>query len=213
MNSSLRKFRLSSIGLSILFGCSAACAAQPTLSSEQQAAVDRAREALAQRQIASADQFAVTSVTAKTWSDSSLGCHQPGISYAQMISEGYVVLLNDGKKTHEVRVAGKNAVTCDESLNQDLRAPRAPVRATHLRELEQLAREDLAKQLGADVTTIKVIQRVPKRWTEGSLQCRDDVGGAAEIGGFKLYLRHKMRTYTYHTDEKRVFACPVIAKE
>lgn len=219
MNALTSKFRpMTTIAVLLAASWSVACSAQPAntaLSTEAQAAVERARKFISEQRGAPTAELRVSSVTEKTWSDSSLGCRQPGLSYAQMISKGYVVLLSEGSKTHEVHVAGNNAVECKQSLDdKDLRAPRAPVRATYLPELEKKAREDLAKQLGVNAAEIQVIQRVPKRWTEASLQCQNDPAGtAAEIGGFKLFLRHKMRTYTYHTDDRRVFACPAIAKE
>lgn len=186
------------------------------LTAEEEQAVQLARQTL-QQQNTRLGALEVTSVSSKQWPDTSLGCRQPGASYAQVITEGYVVLLNDGDRTHEVRVAGNQAVICDVSIDDKLRQPRAPVRSTHLAALELLAREDLAKQLNADVDQIRVLQRVPKHWTESTLRCVPEATpptrSEATIPGFKLFLRHRMRTYTYHTDDKQVFACPAIEQK
>lgn len=91
-----------------------------------------------------------------------------------------------------------------------LREPRA--RAAYLPQLETLARADLADKLSVRPEDIRVVQRVPTQWTSAELECRDPTDSAAtKVAGYKLYLRHRRRTYTYHTDATRVFACPAIA--
>lgn len=43
-----------------------------------------------------ASQLSVVRVEARQWSDSSLGCPQPGLLYAQVITPGYLVLVGGG---------------------------------------------------------------------------------------------------------------------
>ena len=59
-------------------------------------------------------------VVAVDWPDSSLGCPEPGRSYAPIILSGYRVTLavNDDERTHRVHVAGTQAVVCDRSGNR-----------------------------------------------------------------------------------------------
>jgi hypothetical protein len=190
----------------------AAARAQPEpLSAEQLAAVERAQQVLvAKLDAKQAAHYPLLAIEAKEWPDSSLGCRTPGATYLQVITHGYVVLLGEGGHTHEVHVAGEHAVVCPRTAS-GFREPQPRVRATQLPQLEKLARADLATQLGVSVESIRIVQRVPKRWTQTSLECRNsEQTDSAAIPGFKLYLRHEARVYTYHTDEARVFACPVI---
>ena len=57
----------------------------------------------------------VDEVFAVDWPDSSLGCPEPGRTYAPIVMSGYRVTLavNDDERTHRVHVAGTRAVVCD----------------------------------------------------------------------------------------------------
>lgn len=65
-----------------------------------------------------ADEFSVHSVEAADWSDTSLGCPEPGVLYAQVIIPGWEISL-----AHEDRLfkfhadeAGDQVITCDPSI-------------------------------------------------------------------------------------------------
>ncbi len=65
-----------------------------------------------------ADEFSVHSVEAVDWSDTSLGCPEPGVLYAQVIVPGWEISL-----VHEDRLfkfhadeAGDQVITCDPSV-------------------------------------------------------------------------------------------------
>jgi len=66
----------------------------------------------------------VLSVEAVDWSDTSLGCPQPGMMYAQVITPGYRVILEARGERHEVHTdrTGRSVVVCRPSL-QGLRGP------------------------------------------------------------------------------------------
>lgn len=57
----------------------------------------------------------VKSVTEREWSDASLGCPQPGMVYAQVITPGYVVVIEaEGEEyTYHTDTRG-NAVACEQ---------------------------------------------------------------------------------------------------
>ena len=59
------------------------------------------------------DQLTVISSEAVNFSDASLGCPQPGMAYAQVITPGYRVLLEGGSQSFDVRVSGKRGRICD----------------------------------------------------------------------------------------------------
>ena len=63
----------------------------------------------------SAADVSILSVEEMQWSDSSLGCPQPGMMYAQVITPGYRVLLEADGETHAVHTNqnGSTVVICD----------------------------------------------------------------------------------------------------
>jgi hypothetical protein len=56
----------------------------------------------------------VISIEPVEWSDTSLGCPQPGQTYAQVITPGYRVVLDVDGETYEVHTdaTGENVVIC-----------------------------------------------------------------------------------------------------
>jgi len=63
--------------------------------------VEKAKEDLAQRLTISIAQINLVEATEVEWSDSSLGCPQPGMDYLQVITPGYLILLDVGGQTYE----------------------------------------------------------------------------------------------------------------
>ncbi|MGQ9583992.1 MAG: hypothetical protein ACUVXG_01155 [Anaerolineae bacterium] len=47
------------------------------------------------------------------WPDTSLGCPEPGMMYAQVITPGFRVSLQVGDRIYEYHTDGKRAVTCE----------------------------------------------------------------------------------------------------
>lgn len=182
------------------------------LSGAQQAAVEVAKQALGAAGVG----YTVQAVEPQQWPDSSLGCPRPGMMYLQVVTDGYVVLLEGAGKVHEVHVAGDAAVVCTDRMPSAApRQPvRAPVRVTNLRAMESQAVADLADRLGVAAGTIRIIDRSAEQWSEAGFQCRPEpgleTGGASLIRGFKLALRQRSRIYVYHTDLQRVVPCPPI---
>jgi hypothetical protein len=82
--------------------------------------VEKARQDAARRAGVARDQVTVKSVRAVQWSDSSLGCPEPGMMYAQVITPGYLISLDAGGKTYVYHSDERDrVVTCDN--------PRPPV--------------------------------------------------------------------------------------
>jgi len=74
--------------------------------------IERAREDLAQRLGVSVEEIEVQAVEAVEWPDASLGCPQPGMMYAQVITPGYRILLQVGGKTYEYHSDRKRVILC-----------------------------------------------------------------------------------------------------
>ncbi len=61
------------------------------------------------------DQIAVVSSEAVDWPDASLGCPEPGVMYAQVVTPGYKFVLEAGGETYEVHTDehGGNVALCE----------------------------------------------------------------------------------------------------
>jgi len=60
--------------------------------------VAQARADLAMRENVSADEVEVVRVEAVNWPDASLGCPEPGMMYAQVITPGWRIVLRVGSR-------------------------------------------------------------------------------------------------------------------
>lgn len=79
------------------------------------AAVELARSTLARELGCAAADVAMVDAEAVDWSDSALGCPQPGMMYMQMITPGYrVTLEHDGQRYQVHTDGGQRAVRCDQ---------------------------------------------------------------------------------------------------
>jgi hypothetical protein len=185
-----------------------------------QAAVDQARAAAAKQLRAQAGEFTVVTVEPAQWSDSSLGCRKPSSKYQQVMSNGYVVVLERQGQRHTVNVAGKVAVIC-EPINRLTGTVRQPMSARGLERVTTLARQDLANRLRMDVQQIRVANVEPRHWTDDDMNCSSGGGsptaaapaGATPATGYRLALNASGRTYVYHTDLRSVRACPPIESQ
>jgi len=71
-----------------------------------------ARQDLSQRLGIGIEEIEVQSVEAVEWPDASLGCPQPGMMYAQVITPGYRILLRAGGQTYEYHSDRQRAILC-----------------------------------------------------------------------------------------------------
>ena len=63
-------------------------------------AVERAKEDLAGRKGIDKGEITTVAVEAVNWSDTCLGCPEPDMMYAQVITPGYRILLSCGAEIH-----------------------------------------------------------------------------------------------------------------
>jgi hypothetical protein len=59
------------------------------------------------------DAVTVVSAEARTWSDGSLGCPEPGMYYTQALVDGYQVIVSVGGKEYDYRAAGGGFRLCE----------------------------------------------------------------------------------------------------
>lgn len=79
-----------------------------------QALVEAVMADLAQQRSLPADEISVVSVEPQQWSDASLGCPQEGFMYAQVVTPGYLIILEAGGQQYAYHTdrAG-NFVLCE----------------------------------------------------------------------------------------------------
>lgn len=88
---------LAVLGEACLFGA-------PTnisIPSGAEAAVEQAKADLAKRQGIDKEEIVVVEVDSVDWPDTSLGCPEPGMIYAQVITPGYKILLAYAQEIYE----------------------------------------------------------------------------------------------------------------
>ena len=79
--------------------------------------IQLARQDLAQKLKVPIEEIREVSVEAMEWPDTSLGCPQPGMMYAQMITPGFKVVLAAKDRTVEYEYhtdSGRRVVSCDK---------------------------------------------------------------------------------------------------
>ncbi len=82
----------------------------------QQPVVDLARQQLADSLSCDLQSVDIVSVEEMEWSDSSLGCPQPGMMYMQVITPGYrVTLEHNGQRYTFHTDRGRRAVHCNRT--------------------------------------------------------------------------------------------------
>jgi hypothetical protein len=173
---------------------------------EDRTIADKAVRALADHLDIPVSAITVDSVRAIEWSDSSIGCPQPGQAYLQVITPGHRISLRVGEKLYTVNEANGRAFVCTRkkpavsSLTNELELVWA--------EQAAIARDDLAGRLGVDPSQIIVSSARGTTWTDTGAEYE-----TTRSEGFVITLRHGSRNYTYHTDLERVIACPPITDD
>src|SRR5262245_45395569 len=156
------------LGLGLLHGAAA-------VSQDAQAAAEQARAEAARQLQAPAGEFTVVTIEPAQWSDSSLGCRKPNAMYQDVVSSGYIVVLERQGQRQQVNVAGSRAVMCEQSA-QISGTVRRPMSARGLDRVTSLARQDLANRLHLDVQHVRVAKVEPRRWTDDDMNCASGGG-------------------------------------
>ena len=167
-------------------------------------AIAVARETLGRDLGIDVRRIALAEASAAEWSDGSLGCPRPGMSYTQALVSGYRILLSVASATYELHVAGDHAVRCDGAASKsvDAEATVAGVR------MANLARQDLAKRLNADTSDVAIESIRPVRWPDANLPCPESTDAFKTVAsGFVIRLSARDQEFAYHADYERVAPC------
>jgi hypothetical protein len=145
---------------------------------------------------------------ASSWPDASLGCPEPDMAYAQVVTPGYRVALRVGPKRHVVHVAGERAVVCPANAGEaSPRQPEAPSGGAD--SVFRRARRDLVARLGVPEAEVQTRSVKTTTWPDTSLGC-PAAGQTYEqrpTKGYVIELKHRSKIYRYHADTTRFVAC------
>jgi hypothetical protein len=162
------------------------------------------------------------------WSDGSLGCPQPGMSYTQAIVDGYRIELSDGVgffayhgavgrdpflcETDDRESAGSSDASASTTIPSADRDGDGPVGdigvATYdgpLGDLVTIAVVDLAQREDVLLDDIVIISAESVVWPDGSLGCpQPDMAYAqVQIDGARIILSIDGGIFTYHSGGTR----------
>ena len=157
-------------------------------------AVDAARQQLASDLGVEADAITVASFEAREWPDACLGLPKEGQMCAEVITPGYLVILNAEGQSHRARTNEDGSVIIFEDKGGE---------QSGLPEAVVAARQALAEKLGVSADEIEVISYEEREWTDSCL----GLGGAAEsclqviTPGWLVTLGADGQVYEFHTDQ------------
>jgi hypothetical protein len=154
----------------------------------------------AKRQLAP-ESVQVVSVEATDWPDTSLGCPQPGVFYAQIIVQGYKIVLSSGGQSVEYHSDMKGrVVTCSPAIN--------PSSAD---DVSGRAILDLASRLGISSDRITIERVESDEFPAGGLGCtqsgQPQRAIPAIISGQRIILRAADKTYEYRASGTELVYC------
>lgn len=207
--------RIASATLAPLCLLAAACTmaqAPPVTDAAEPPPADLALEIAAAHLSVDVDELELVRIEPVEWRDSAIGCPDPGMSYLQVITPGHFALVKDGNGVmHRVHLAGGHGIVCEKPPVKPGQGPE-PMPLFSQRQLEALARADLAQRLHVPASEVSVAGSRSVEWPDASLGCGAGEGappgGASK--GFVITLSHAGRRYTYHSDLRQAIPCPPI---
>jgi hypothetical protein len=121
-----RLIGICSLSLFLSNACSSQTQSPAATSADQQLSPyeELARSKVAEQLGVETTELSVLSSQQVLFNDSSLNCPQPGMMYAQVITEGYQVFVVAEGKTYDVRVTGEYALICETPGNMPAAKPR-----------------------------------------------------------------------------------------
>jgi len=184
-------------------------AGEPTVPAEA-AEVRLVKEDLAQRLKIPADQIHVVSISAVDWPDTSLGCPKPGMSYAEVITPGFEIILEANGQEYTYHTGGGQYVQCEGQT--PVEAPTASAGADLSPEVAALveqATQDLVKRAGVSAGDIAVRSVQAVQWRDGSLGCPQPGMNYIMMitPGYLITLEANGQAYEYHASLENVVWC------
>jgi len=158
--------------------------------------------------------IAVVSVEAVDWPSTALGCPQPGLMYAQVITPGYlVILIAQGERYEYHTDMGRQAVLCEKrALVGKTPAPTVDLASPQAQRAAEAARADLAQRLGVDPAGITVVAVRADDFPAQNLGCWPPGAESgpvqpAFVTGLEIVLAAGEKEYIYRAHGSQVVFC------
>jgi hypothetical protein len=183
---------------------------EPTAAPDSSGApVALARQDLAGRLDLAADQIQVLSVEAVEWPDTSLGCPQPGMMYAQVLTPGYRIGLQAGGQAYTYHTGGDNLVLCEAQAGMDTDQGDGSQVDPGAAALVEQARKDLGERLNIRGDEIRVRSVEAMQWRDSSLGCPQPRTNYLMVitPGYLVKLEARGSVYEYHTSMEDAVYC------
>lgn len=166
------------------------------------AAVDGAVKALAKRTEVNPATIDVVSVKEQEWSDTSLGCPQPGMAYAEVITPGYLVVLRAAGKQYHVHTdkAGR-AVVCDNPGKDAGTGSEGNVEDADQKAAVTAARRVVMQ--AASPKEMEVVSVEEREWSDSSIGCPKPGMSYLQVitPGYLIVIRADGKEHNVHTDK------------
>ena len=167
-----------------------------------------ARKLLADELGADEGDFRLDSSEGVGWPDTSLGCPQEGMAYAQVLTPGYKLVFHHGGTSYPVHTNsdGSDMVICRDggagAPALPLDTPAAPANDPVPGDIETAARKLLADELGVDEGDFRLDSSEGVGWSDASLGCPQEGYAYAQVitPGYKLVFDLAGTSYAVHTN-------------
>jgi hypothetical protein len=169
--------------------------------------VRQAKADLARRLAITDDQVDLVELKAVVWPDASLGCPQPGMMYAQVLTPGYRVVLEAKGESYPYHTDKRQEmVYCKSKVAR-------PFLSSESTETVKLATEDLARRLSIPTDSIAVVAVIGQEFSPNAFYCRGtkeriarEESPAVRLGE-SILLSAEGREYEYHASDQTVIFC------
>ena len=174
-------------------------------------AIALVKEDLAERLKVAVEKIAMLEAEAVEWPDTSLGCPQPGKTYAQVITPGYSIILKAGGEQYEYHSdsEGRQLVLCQDDDNK--KRIEAIRRMVSPEKTIASAQEDLASRLGIPVGEVTVVSVVGDEFPASNLGCPcpkcPEFPIPAIVTGQRITLAAQGKNYEYRARGGMVVFC------
>ena len=208
----------------LLAGCDNPPPAPPTATLEAGATTDTPRSGLpgqadptttAAQRVASflaiePSRVRVLEVREELFADASLGCPEPDMLYAQVLTPGWRVLAEAEGRRFDVRVSGSDGRICHRKA---LPEPGSRSATTPAERAALLARDDLARRTGASAAAVRVLGWWPVPAGTEVPGCAIDCPADATDCGLLMELELDERRYRYHVSADTPRPCVDISTQ